>query len=1435
MKMDLRCFFKITAFVCCMFVGKSMSAQVVLPPAYSQGIPVNYVRTWDVMSPQTDPLLLMTKPVKEVKQSTQYVDGLGRPLQTVVKQGSLISGGSPVDMVQATYYDAFGRETLQYLPFAANTIDGSTSVNDGNFKGLHPFLQQQHFYSDANATSPVKGQGDTYYYSKTDLEFSPLNRPAKTYAPGNSWVGASRNIETRYHSNTSTDDVRIWTVTNNATAGQFGSYSSSGAYEANELFKTITIDEHNKQVIEFKDKEGQVILKKVQLTAADDNGTGSGHTGWMCTYYIYDDLNQLRAVIQPNAVDILRSNGWDLTNATLLLEQTFRYEYDSRNRMIAKQVPGALPVYMVYDKWDRLVLTQNGGQRGGRQWIYHKYDQLNRLIVLGIYIHATIIDQPTMQAVVDGSTVERYELFTPRTTQPQYTLDRTFPTVAVSTVYTANYYDSYDWTTNLNASFKFRITTWDNDLQSQNLASYPEPLTQSLQTTGLQTGVWNNVLTYSSYIYDDKGRVIQTQTKTLAGTDVSTTLYCFNGSMAVSVLQQQNTRNPQTHEIWTRQTYDDLWRVTKTEKRLRSTLVNANAYGDWKTTVQNTYNALGQLETKQVGTKSTGGALAKSDNVYNIRGWLLSVNKKFITNEDNTDRYFGMELGYDKSGSQSFNSAQFNGNIAGAIWKSKGDQAVRKYDYGYDVANRLLKADFSDPSGGMNFNVSLGNGSDPNQAYDYNGNIKKMKQQGWYAGNPSAVIDDLTYSYLSYSNRLYKVVDAVTNDNKLGDFTDRFSGTDYNYDGNGNLTADRNKLIVPIQYNFLNLPTSIIVKKDASLLVNKGIITFTYEANGTKLKKVVTEEDVQVKHNGVDYVTDIVTTTSYLSGAVYESKDYVSGPNELDYPDKLLYLVHEEGRIRLEEATTSTCPEQTDRFVFDYFLKDHLGGTRAVLSEQTENICYPGATMETATVAAEKQVFSIEDARIRDKSVVNGASSYPQFQEKLYEVHGGLTNQKTGLAVILKVMAGDKVQFKVSSIYTLPAGGNTGGPLTVGLTELLTSLAGSTLAGGKGMSQSILESLNPMGTLSSLNNQRSQTTTRPQAYLNYMFFDDQFKYTQGAVAPVNAGSGTTPVYTEINNFFNSPVTAQKNGYIYIFVSNESNIPVFFDNLLVTHTPGPILEETHYYPFGLAMEGINSKAIEKLENKIKYNGIEFDNDLSLEVYTAFFRNLDPQIGKWWQVDPKIENMEGWSPYASNFDNPILFSDRLGDEPDGSNPPSGTCCGVGVGTLVKIFETTEKAANNALESVRKGLVSAGGVLSGYVGLPTDMYSQFTGENTLTESDQEINSSSHRMGQTAALLNPFLVNTSSPGVQLVNGPKITLPLLLPVPLVPITLVSANKKSYGSAGGSEHTRGARASTKKKHQDGMARKAKDRNGSKGMKRPPLRRPKGHSGPWPPR
>ncbi|HKO81557.1 MAG TPA: RHS repeat-associated core domain-containing protein, partial [Chitinophagaceae bacterium] len=149
--------------------------------------------------------------------------------------------------------------------------------------------------------------------------------------------------------------------------------------------------------------------------------------------------------------------------------------------------------------------------------------------------------------------------------------------------------------------------------------------------------------------------------------------------------------------------------------------------------------------------------------------------------------------------------------------------------------------------------------------------------------------------------------------------------------------------------------------------------------------------------------------------------------------------------------------------------------------------------------------------------------------------------------------------------------------------------------------------------------------------------------------PVQTGGG----YKQHIAFINSPVNVTKNGFLYIYVSNESNLAVYFDNLGITHTPGALVEETHYYPFGLAMAGISAKAnaFANGENKYKYNGKElqnreFNDGSGLEEYDYGARRYNAQIGRWFNVDPLAEISRRWSPYNYAYSNPIRFID-----PDG----------------------------------------------------------------------------------------------------------------------------------------------------------------------------------------
>lgn len=118
-----------------------------------------------------------------------------------------------------------------------------------------------------------------------------------------------------------------------------------------------------------------------------------------------------------------------------------------------------------------------------------------------------------------------------------------------------------------------------------------------------------------------------------------------------------------------------------------------------------------------------------------------------------------------------------------------------------------------------------------------------------------------------------------------------------------------------------------------------------------------------------------------------------------------------------------------------------------------------------------------------------------------------------------------------------------------------------------------------------------------------------------------------------------------------------------------------------------MAGISSKAAGKLGNNKLYNGIEHTTDLDLNQYDAFYRTLDPQTGRFLQMDPKIESMEMWSPYTSNYDNPIRYQDPLGDEGEEANGPGPkqiVTLGKELYNIYRLFRAGENI-NNALDKI------------------------------------------------------------------------------------------------------------------------------------------------------
>lgn len=1158
-----------------------------------------YKRTFTPKIPVSDPAdVSMSSTIEEVGTTTAYFDGMGRPLQTVVKQASPLKR----DVVVPVAYDTWGNVYYNYLPYTAQT--GNT--NDGKIK-TSPFTADSAFYKTLFPEEDI-------YYGRTIYDGSPLNKITKQMAPGNSWAGNTKGISYTENANALTDSVRIWSINING-AGDIP--TTTAVYPAGSLLVQTVTDERGKKTVSYINERGETVLTKTQLS----NTIYTGHTGWLCTYYIYDEMGHLRMVIPPKATSFLLLNSWNLAGNTDVVDNLcYSYWYDNRGRITQKHIPGKGDIYIAYDLFDRIVMTQDEKLRTTSEWAFVKYDEQSR---------------PAQTGVITKSGVNK------DTITNQAARSSNYPALSGTyTVMTQTYYDDYAWISEapFNESLYTTPINSSNFITTYNTAPYyAQQITKSVRIRGKVTGSKKLILGTSTYLYatqlyDENGRAIQTkQTNLSGGVDISTVQYSYAGL----VLRQQlhhakSSPGTQTHELLTKYSYDHESRLKTITKKIDATAEQLTYSADYD-------------EAGRTKTKTLGDALASQAYTYNIRGWLTGINKTYAEQSSNTaGKYFGESLFYDYG----FTTTQVNGNIAGIQWKSTGDNVQRAYGFTYDNMNRLTKADFTQKNSSsadwtkdkMDFSVS-------GLSYDQNGNITKMTQRGTAITGP-VTIDSLTYTYFTNSNQLQKVKDLITTAPAMGDFQDTsYTGNDYDYDENGNLVKDNNKHIHTsgggngITPNILDKPDSIVVD-------GKGSIRYTYDAGGSLLQKTITDKKLNVK-----------TVITYAAGFVYQKVLPAAG-NPASVPDTLQYVLHEEGRIRW----SYTQSHSSGYFVYDYFLKDHLANIRSVITDEQDTSVYPIASLETANINTEKLYYSGLDSGVVTKGSITGYptnDTYTSPNNYIQRLRGD--GIKTGAGILLKVMAGDTINVHAASWWK--SDGTTPGSPASPLTDIVNSILSSlpVTSGGKFTAGSVSNTnINPSinGFLSQRN--ATENTGRPRSWLNIIVLDEQLKQVvtnDGRNSYFEqVGAGSTTSVQQYNT--SRPIT--KNGYVYIFVSNETqNIYTYWDDLQVSHVKGHLLQEEGYYPFGLEMKAITSAAAIKQQARYKFNaGTELEDNFDVNYYETYFRQYDAQIGRFTGVDALAEKTIGISTYQFGNNNPVLFNDPTGAMADAKpkGPPT-----------------------------------------------------------------------------------------------------------------------------------------------------------------------------------
>ena len=628
----------------------ALAAAAFIAPASMHGL-LAQVDTCNYIMTTTH---LLADSTQSARRVVSYYDGLGRPVQTLRRHAATNAD----DLVDLTEYDSLGRVSRTWSPVAIWAAGGQLS------------------------TELLTSAAQSYYddecpFSETLYDGSPLDRVRKVTGPGEAWHTAGKGVKSNYLANTEssgTDSLHCIRFGFSLSGNTGITFTRDNLWPAGSLMVERTEDEDGRTLWVFKDMRDLVVLER-RLAKAATNSAGAVYAD---TYYLYDDAGRLTAVLPPELSAYFGWGNWPGISETDPKVEgfAFQYRYDARGRMIAKKLPGAAWTYYIYDKGDRLVLTQDGNQRERGEWSFRLQDALGRECLTGIMAgsydaFADPLGSVQVRAIRnhgDGDYGSLHDYSVEGLSLP-----------ADAEVLTVNWWDDY--------SFLEHEGGMSGSLYGYTAPAATEPYGARYETSaaGLQTGHWSRTLgevrqnagpaVMETWYYDDHGRVVHHVKGYPSGRRVQERSgYDFVGNLTALGRTMYDGSGAEEHTEAYAYQYDNWGRLQNTTHALDG--------GTPVALTNNTYDSVGRLNGTTRGAigATQGPASLSSSYAYNVRDWLTGIGGSL----------FSETLTYETPRTGSTLLGQWGGNISSSKWRIDPlSSDATWYDYAYDPRCRL--------------------------------------------------------------------------------------------------------------------------------------------------------------------------------------------------------------------------------------------------------------------------------------------------------------------------------------------------------------------------------------------------------------------------------------------------------------------------------------------------------------------------------------------------------------------------------------------------------------------------------------------------------------------------------------------------------------------------------------------------------------------------